>query len=69
MVLLPLSSSLLNSYGRYALLVFPAFILLAAFTSKNTTKEEHLHTFIVAGFAALEAVFMVFFVLGFPTIA
>ncbi|HEX7736767.1 MAG TPA: glycosyltransferase family 39 protein [Ktedonobacteraceae bacterium] len=69
MVLLPLTSSLLNSYGRYALLIFPAFILLASFTSKTNGKEGHLHTFIVASFAALEAVFMIFFVLGFPTIA
>lgn len=69
MVLLPLSSSLLNSYGRYALLVFPAFILLAIFTSQNWGKTEHLHNFIIASFAALEAVFMIFFVLGFPTIA
>ncbi|HEY0756613.1 MAG TPA: glycosyltransferase family 39 protein [Ktedonobacteraceae bacterium] len=74
-VLLPLASSMLNSYGRYALLFFPAFILLATFTSKhkdsskNEGKEEHLHTFIVASFATLEAVFMIFFVLGLPTIA
>jgi hypothetical protein len=68
-VLLPLSSSKLNSYGRYALLVFPAFILLAAFTCRNKDKQEHLHNFILISFALLEAVFMIFFVLGFPTIA
>lgn len=69
MVLLPLSSSLLNSYGRYTLLIFPAFILLARFTSKDASQPEHLHTFIVASFAALEAAFMIFFVLGLPTMA
>lgn len=69
MVLLPLSSSLLNSYGRYALLIFPAFILLALFTSKEQQRTEHLHTFIVASFAMLEASFMIFFVLGLPAIA
>lgn len=69
MVLLPLTSSLLNSFGRYALLIFPAFILLALFTSKETGEKEHLHNFIVVAFAALEAVFTVFFVLGLPTIA
>lgn len=69
MVLVPLTSSLLNSYGRYMLLVFPAFLLLALFTGKEDGKREHLHAFLVAGFAALEAVFMIFFVLGFPTMA
>ncbi|HEY3993804.1 MAG TPA: glycosyltransferase family 39 protein [Ktedonobacteraceae bacterium] len=73
MVLVPLSSSLLNSEGRYALLIFPAFILLATFTSKSTgksdTEAECLHTFLLISFATLEAVFMIFFVLGFPLIA
>jgi hypothetical protein len=69
MVLLPLSSSLLNSFGRYALTAFPAFILLATFTSKADGAEERLHHFITVGFAALEAVFTIFFVLGFPLIA
>ena len=68
-VLLPLSSSLLNSYGRYGLLVFPAFILLAAFTSKEKGKEEHLHNWIIVSFTALGAVFTVFFILGLPIMA
>ena len=69
MVLVPLSSSLLNSDGRYALLIFPAFILLATFTSKKSGKAEHLHDFLLVSFATLGAVFMIFFVLGFPLMA
>lgn len=66
-VVLPLSSNSLNSLARYYLLVFPVFILLALLTSTN--ERQHLHNFIVAGFAALEAIFMVFFVLGLFAIA
>ncbi|MEO7018853.1 MAG: glycosyltransferase family 39 protein [Ktedonobacteraceae bacterium] len=66
-VLLPLSSSSLNSIARYDLLVFPAFILLALLTAKN--EEQPLHNFILASFAALQAVLMVFFVIGLFAIA
>jgi hypothetical protein len=66
-VVLPLSSNSLNSLARYYLLVFPVFILLALLTS--TDEKQHLHNFIVAGFAALEAILMVFFVLGLFVIA
>ncbi len=66
-VLLPLSSSSLNSLARYYLLVFPAFILLALLTNKG--EKQHLHNFIIAGFAALQAVLMIFFVLGIFAIA
>jgi len=67
MVLLPLSSSRLNSIGRYYLVVFPAFILLALW-SKD---EEHAHRrlLIMIPFAMLQAMLMVFFVLGLPAIA
>lgn len=67
MVLLPLSSSRLNSIGRYYLVVFPAFILLALW-SKD---EEHANRrlLIMIPFAMLEAMLMTFFVLGLPAIA
>lgn len=67
MVLLPLSSSRLNSISRYYLIVFPVFILLALW-SKN---GEHVHrrVFIMTLFAMLQAVLMVLFVLGIPAIA
>jgi hypothetical protein len=65
MVLLPLSSNFINSFGRYCIIIFPAFILLAL----RGSRSEHLHAFILCSFAALEAVFALFFVLGIPAIA
>lgn len=61
-ILLPLSSSSLNSIARYDLLIFPAFMLLALFTMRS--EKQAWHNFILAAFAALQAVFMVFFVVG-----
>lgn len=66
-VLLPLASSSLNSIARYYLLVFPVFILLALLTTRN--ERQTLHNFILASFATLQAVLMVFFVLGIFAIA
>lgn len=66
MVLLPLSSSRLNSISRYYLPVFPALILLALWSSDP---QGNRHGLIVAGFAALLALLMSFFVLGLPAIA
>ena len=66
MVLLPLSANLLNSVGRLYLVVFPAFILLALPDRKN---KQPWHTVIIALFAALQALFMAFFVIGMPIIA
>ncbi len=66
MVLLPLSANLLNSVGRLYLVVFPAFILLALPDRKN---RQPWHNFLIASFAALQALFMVFFVIGMPAIA
>jgi len=67
MVLLPLSSSRLNSISRYYLIVFPVFILLALW-SKNV-EHANRRLLIMILFAMLQAVLMVFFVLGIPTIA
>lgn len=67
MVLLPLSANLLNSIGRLYLVVFPAFILLALWT--NDDRRPMLHYLLIGTFAAFQAIFMVFFVLGLPAIA
>lgn len=67
MVLLPLSANLLNSIGRLYLVVFPAFLLLALWTNDDT--RPMLRYLLIGTFAAFEAVFMVFFVLGLPAIA
>jgi len=63
---LPLSSSRLNSISRYYLPVFPALILLALWSDDP---QGTRHGLIVAGFAALLALLMSFFVLGLPAIA
>ena len=67
MVLLPLSSSRINSISRYYLIVFPAFILLALWS--NDVEQANRRYFIMIFFAMLQAVLMVFFVLGLPAIA
>jgi hypothetical protein len=66
-VVLPLSSNSLNSLARYYLLVFPAFMLLALLTCK--AEKQRLHTFLVAGFAALQSLLLACFVLGLFVIA
>jgi len=66
MVLLPLSSSILNSFDRYCMLIFPAFLLLALYTQE---KRPALHHFLIGAFAALQAILMLFFVVGLPAIA
>lgn len=67
MVLLPLSSSRLNSISRYYLIVFPVFILLALWS--NNVEHANRRFLIMTLFAMLQAVLMVFFVLGIPAIA
>jgi hypothetical protein len=67
MVLLPLSSSRLNSIGRYYLIVFPVYILLALW-SKNVEHANRRYLIMIL-FAMLQAVLMVFFVLDIPAIA
>ncbi|HLI70177.1 MAG TPA: glycosyltransferase family 39 protein [Ktedonobacteraceae bacterium] len=66
LVLLPLSSNFLNSLARYYLVVFPAFILLALFSSDG---KPVWHTFILVCFTSLLTLFMAFFVIGMPVIA
>jgi hypothetical protein len=68
MVLLPLSSSLINSISRYYVVVFPVFILLALWTCQDKVRQQG-NAFITGLFASLQAVLMVFFVLGLPAIA
>ncbi|HZU69695.1 MAG TPA: hypothetical protein VFA09_20645 [Ktedonobacteraceae bacterium] len=67
MVIMPLSTASINSISRYYLVVFPAFMLLALWS--NTGKHPARHSLVVALFAPLLAVFMIFFVLGLPLIA
>ena len=66
MVILPLSSSMINSFGRYCILVFPAYLLLALYTQEKRLGLQH---FLIGGFAALQAILMLFFVVGLPAIA
>jgi hypothetical protein len=67
MVLLPLSSSRLNSIGRYYLIVFPVYILLALW-SKNVEHANRRYLIMILC-AMLQAVLMIFFVLDIPAIA
>lgn len=66
MVVLPLSTNMLNSIGRYYLVVFPVFILLALLPRND---KPDWHQLILISFAALQAIFMVFFVIGMPMMA
>jgi hypothetical protein len=67
MVLMPLSTASINSISRYYLVIFPALILLALWG--NHDEQPTRHFLIMSLFAALQAVFMIFFVLGLPLIA
>ncbi len=66
MVLVPLSSSRLNSLSRYYLIVFPAFILLALWSKRVEHGNRRLLIVILS--AMLQAMLMVFYVLGLPAI-
>jgi hypothetical protein len=65
MVLLPLSSNFLNSFDRYSLTVFPAFILLALFGERH----KNGHILLVTSFTAIQAVCTLLYVMGVPVIA
>jgi len=67
MVLMPLSTASINSMSRYYLVVFPALILLALWS--NNDEKPARYFLVMSLFAALQAVFMIFFVLGLPLIA
>jgi hypothetical protein len=67
MVLLPLSTGNLNSISRYYLAIFPVLVLLALWSSRDLRLTRH-HC-VMCLFAPLQAVFMIFFVLGLPAIA
>jgi Dolichyl-phosphate-mannose-protein mannosyltransferase len=66
MVLLPLSTNIINSFDRFCVLVFPAYLLLALYTQEKRRGARH---FLIGGFAALQAIFMLFFVVGLPAIS
>jgi hypothetical protein len=67
MVLMPLTTGSIKSMSRYYLIVFPVFILLALWSSRG--KEAPLGFVMMNIFVALQAVLMIFFVLGLPAIA
>ncbi|HVB74294.1 MAG TPA: hypothetical protein VNE38_12125 [Ktedonobacteraceae bacterium] len=67
MVVLPLCTASINSISRYYLIIFPALILLALWS--NHEEKQHRHFLILCLFASIQAVFMIFFVLGLPLIA
>jgi hypothetical protein len=67
MVLMPLSTASINSISRYYLVIFPALILLALWS--NHDNQQTRQFLIISLFAVLQAVFMIFFVLGLPLIA
>lgn len=67
MVVMPLCTGSVKSISRYYLLVFPAFMLLALWSSRG--KSEGRNVMIISLCAPIMAVCMVFFVLGLPLIA
>ncbi len=67
MVLMPLLTASINSISRYYLVIFPALMLLALWS--NNAKQPARHFLILNLFAALQVVFMIFYVLGLPLIA
>ena len=67
MVVMPLATNSINSISRYYLTVFPVFILLAMWS--NHEQQPARHTLLITLFATLQALFLVFYVLGLPLIA
>jgi hypothetical protein len=67
MVLMPLSTASVNSVSRYYLVIFPALLLLALWSARDTASARHF--LVLHLFTALQVVFMIFFVLGLPLIA
>jgi Dolichyl-phosphate-mannose-protein mannosyltransferase len=67
MVLMPLSTASINSISRYYMVIFPVLILLALWSIHDNQQTRHF--MILSFFAVLQAVFMIFFVLGLPLIA
>jgi len=67
MVLSPLSSGSMQSLGRYYVVVFPAMMLLARWSGKEGSPVRQ---YLLASLcAALQAVFMILFVLALPAMA
>ncbi|HLJ35266.1 MAG TPA: glycosyltransferase family 39 protein [Ktedonobacteraceae bacterium] len=67
MMVMPLSTGSIKSISRYYLIIFPAFMLLALWSSRGKSVERNFS--IVSLFAPVMAICMVFFVLGLPLIA
>ena len=64
MVLAPLASGSMQSLGRYYVVVFPPFVLLALWSEGRPERS----TALLCSFAALQALLMTFFVLALPAI-
>lgn len=67
MVLSPISSNSMQSLGRYYVVVFPVVMLLALWSGRGATSDRRY--LLMGVFTALQAVFMIFFVLALPSIA
>jgi hypothetical protein len=64
-LIMPLTLGKLNGIGRYYMVVFPIYMLLAWWTSRgNVAWSERKHTLLVASFAILLALGMAMFTLG-----
>ncbi len=67
MMVMPLSTGSIKSISRYYLIIFPAFILLALWSSRGKSTERNFS--IISLFAPVMTICMIFFVLGLPLIA
>ncbi len=67
MMVMPLFTGSIKSISRYYLIIFPAFMLLALWSSRGRSAERNFS--IISLFAPILAICMIFFVLGLPLIA
>lgn len=69
-MLMPLTTGKIDSVARYYLTLFPAFMVLACWSSQGEEEQQmRRHSFITVTFATLLAVGMVLFTLGVYSIA
>ena len=67
MTVMPLFTGSINSISRYYLIIFPAFMLLALWSSRGNSDRRTFS--IISLLAPIMAVCMIFFVLGLPLMA
>jgi len=68
-VLAPLSSGEMNNIGRYLVVSFPTFLLLALWTSRKQDARQGQAALVTTFFAMIQAAFMVLYVLGVHSMA